>query len=184
MENQIKRENFEVIKAKIGKHGGLDVHYTLREVIGNDIYTNKYHVENTKELHPDLFRGITQLNAVLANSLGFADFFEYADSVGEEATEAAKECYNNILMNISVTGITYSGVGINAGVVITGTKICGENFGTTALVSPRIHYNENDDEYSKRLREHLSRINDEIFEFLFNDKKAQLEIFGNGENQD
>lgn len=45
---------FALSKVKTLKDGGLDVHYEVTETIGNESYTNKYHVESAKDIHPDL----------------------------------------------------------------------------------------------------------------------------------
>ena len=45
---------FTLSKVKTLKDGGLDVHYEVTETIGNESYTNKYHVESAKDIHPDL----------------------------------------------------------------------------------------------------------------------------------
>lgn len=46
--------NFALSKVKILKNGGLDVHYEVTEVKGSEAYTTKYHVECTRDIHPDL----------------------------------------------------------------------------------------------------------------------------------
>ena len=38
------KEKFSLSKVKLLKDGGLDVHYEVTEVVGNESYTNKYHV--------------------------------------------------------------------------------------------------------------------------------------------
>ncbi len=45
---------FALSKVKTLKDGGLDVHYEVTETMGNESYTNKYHVESAKDIHPDL----------------------------------------------------------------------------------------------------------------------------------
>ncbi len=42
---------FALSKVKTLKDGGLDVHYEVTETIGNESYTNKYHVESAKDIH-------------------------------------------------------------------------------------------------------------------------------------
>lgn len=41
-------KSFVLSKVKLVKDGGLDVHYEVTEVSGNESYTNKYHVESAK----------------------------------------------------------------------------------------------------------------------------------------
>ena len=45
---------FALSKVKTLKDGGLDVHYEVTETIGNESYTNKYHVESAKDIHLSL----------------------------------------------------------------------------------------------------------------------------------
>lgn len=48
------KEKFSLSKVKLLKDGGLDVHYEVTEVVGNESYTNKYHVLSCKRHTPDL----------------------------------------------------------------------------------------------------------------------------------
>lgn len=178
MENKIDKNDFSVLKVKLGKNGGLDVHYTLHEVNGNDVYNNKYHVENTKDIHPDLRKAIKGLRAFLAVSVGYARCIDIAQDEKEDVRAMADKYFAEMCNNIQVTGVAYSGEGINTGVVITGVLDCGE-YGTTAIVSPRLHFLDDKIPFAKELAKIVMAINDEVFMFLFEDKKAQLEIFGN-----
>ena len=47
-------QNFALNKVKMIKDGGLDVHYEVTEAIDGASYTNKFHVESAKDVHPDL----------------------------------------------------------------------------------------------------------------------------------
>ena len=66
---------FALSKVKTLKDGGLDVHYEVTETIGNESYTNKYHVESAKDIHPDLRDCFDRLRPIMGRI--FNPFFQW-----------------------------------------------------------------------------------------------------------
>ena len=74
----IPSENaFALSKVKTLKDGGLDVHYEVTETIGNESYTNKYHVESAKDIHPDLRDCFDRLRPIMGRILILRPFFQW-----------------------------------------------------------------------------------------------------------
>lgn len=172
---------FALSKVKLIKDGGLDVHYEVTETIGNESYTNKYHVESAKDIHPDLracFDGLRPIMGRIFNVTSFLSFIETPDAKATKAQkDAAREFADEMLKNIEVRGVSFSGQDDNVGVVLTGLFTVSNNQ-KTAINSPRLKFNTEVFGFEEKLEEIAGDIEREVYAFLFKGKKAQLELFG------
>ena len=160
--------------------------YEVTEVIGEESYTNKFIVESAKDVHPDLKACFDRLKPIQARIYGMTSFLTLIDSPEFKATkkqnEAARAFSDEILKNIEVRGVSLSGSGDAVGIVLTGLLTSGNNQ-KTAINTPRLKFNSEVYGFEEDLEEISGQIEKEVYEFLFNGKKAQLELF-NGEPDD
>ena len=172
---------FALSKVKLIKDGGLDVHYEVTETVGNESYTNKYHVESAKDIHPDLRACFDRLRPIMGRIFNITSFLSFIDTPDTKATkaqkDAARDFADEMLKNIEVRGVSYSGQDDNVGVVLTGLFTVSNNQ-KTAINSPRLKFNTETFGFEEELEEIVSDIENEVYEFLFKGKKAQLELFG------
>lgn len=172
---------FALSKVKLIKDGGLDVHYEVTETVGNESYTNKYHVESAKDVHPDLRNLFDRLRPVMGrifNVTSFLSFMETPDvKANERQKNAAREFADELLKNIEVRGVSLSGKDDNVGVVLTGLFTVSNNQ-KTAINTPRLKFNNEMFGFEEELEEIAGDIENEVYAFLFKGKKAQLELFG------
>nr|DAM09353.1 MAG TPA: hypothetical protein [Caudoviricetes sp.] len=182
------KEKFALSKVKLLKDGGLDVHYEVTEVVGNESYTNKYHVLSAKDIHPDLRKLFDNLRPIMGRVFNITSFksmmatpdFKATKKQTEIAEAFAEEC----LGNIEVRGVSLSGQDDNVGVILTGLFTVSNNQ-KTAINTPRMKFNTETFGFEEELENNVSDIENEVYEFLFNGKKAQLELFGaDGEAND
>jgi hypothetical protein len=89
------------------------------------------------------------------------------------AAEFAEEC----LDNIEVRGVSLSGQDDNVGVVLTGLFTVSNNQ-KTAINTPRMKYNVETFGFEEELENIVCDIENEVYEFLFEGKKAQMDLFG------
>lgn len=173
-------KSFALSKVKTLKDGGLDVHYEVTETIGNESYTNKYHVESAKDIHPDLRECFDRLRPIMGRIFNITSFLSMVETDDFKANKNQKEVARNfadeMLKNIEVRGVSYSGQDDNVGVVLTG--LFTVNNQKTAINSPRLKFNTETFGFEEELEEIVSDIENEVYEFLFKGKKAQLELFG------
>lgn len=173
-------KSFALSKVKTLKDGGLDVHYEVTETIGNESYTNKYHVESAKDIHPDLRECFDRLRPIMGRIFNITSFLSMVETDDFKANKNQKEVARNfadeMLKNIEVRGVSYSGQD-NVGVVLTGLFTVSNNQ-KTAINSPRLKFNTETFGFEEELEEIVSDIENEVYEFLFKGKKAQLELFG------
>lgn len=172
---------FALSKVKILKGGGLDVHYEVTETIGDEIYTNKYHVESAKDIHPDLRDCFNRLRPIMGRIFNITSFLSIVETPDFKATqkqnELSRDFADEMLKNIKVRGVSFSGQNDNVGVVLTGSFTVLDNQ-KTAINSPRLKFNTKVFGFEKELEEIAADIETEVYAFLFKGKKAQLELFG------
>ena len=172
---------FALSKVKTLKNGGLDVHYEVTETIGDESYTNKYHVESAKDIHPDLRDCFNRLRPIMGRIFNITSFLSMVETSDFKATEKQNELSRDfadeMLKNIKVRGVSFSGQNDNVGVVLTGSFTVLDNQ-KTAINSPRLKFNTKVFGFEKELEEIAADIETEVYAFLFKNKKAQLELFG------
>ena len=174
-------KSFALSKVKLIKDGGLDVHYEVTETVGNESYTNKYHVESAKDIHPDLRACFERLRPIMGRIFNITSFLSFMETPEIKATkaqkDAAREYADEMLKNIEVRGVSFSGQDDNVGVVLTGLFTVSNNQ-KTAINSPRLKFNTETFGFEEVLEETAGDIEREVYAFLFKGKKAQLELFG------
>ena len=163
---------FALSKVKTLKDGGLDVHYEVTETIGNESYTNKYHVESAKDIHPDLRDCFDRLRPIMGRIFNITSFLST-----KKQSELSRDFADEMLKNIEVRGVSFSGQDDNVGVVLTGLFAVSNNQ-KTAINSPRLKFNTETFGFEEELEEIAADIETEVYAFLFKGKKAQLELFG------
>lgn len=172
---------FALSKVKTLKDGGLDVHYEVTETVGNESYTNKYHVESAKDIHPDLRDCFDRLRPIMGRIFNITSFLSMVETSDFKATKSqqqtARSFSDEMLKNIEVRGVSFSGQDDNVGVVLTGLFTVSNNQ-KTAINSPRLKFNTETFGFEEELEEIAGDIEREVYEFLFKGKKAQLELFG------
>lgn len=172
---------FALSKVKTLKDGGLDVHYEVTETIGNESYTNKYHVESAKDIHPDLRECFDRLRPIMGRIFNITSFLSMVETDDFKANKTQKEVARNfadeMLKNIEVRGVSYSGQDDNVGVVLSGLFTVSNDQKTT-ISSPRLKFNTETFGFEEELEEIVADIENEVYAFLFKGKKAQLELFG------
>lgn len=172
---------FALSKVKMLKDGGLDVHYEVTETVGNESYVNKYHVESVKDIHPDLRNCFNRLRPIMGRIFNITSFLSMVETEDFKSTksqqEKAREFADEMLKNIEVRGISYSGKDDNVCVVLTGLFTVSNNQ-KTAINSPRLKYSTETFGFEEELEDIAADIEREVYAFLFKGKKAQLELFG------
>ena len=92
-------------------------------------------------------------------------------------SKVSRDFADEMLKNIEVRGVSFSGQDDNVGVVLTGLFTVSNNQ-KTAINSPRLKFNTETFGFEEELEEIAADIETEVYAFLFKGKKAQLELFG------
>lgn len=175
-----KKESFKLSKVKLIKDGGLDCHFEVEEVSGQEVYLEKYHTESSKDLHPDLSSKFLELKPILARIYHLSFFRDIIQKPDFKATakqsQFAEKFYQEILSRINVTGVAISGQDKNEGIIITGTFKADTNQ-IMAINSHRIRFVDTKYGFEENLEILVDEIKEEVFAFLFENKRAQLSLF-------
>lgn len=164
----MERKNFSITKVKECKNGGLDVHYEVIERNDTEVYTNKYHIECSKDIHPDLKECFNRIRPMMAQVVNYV-------ATDDEQT---KDVVETILAeSLEVRGISLSGKHDAVGVVIA-CNLITNTFMKIPINSPRIKLSSMVYGFEEELNDIIPEIEDEVYKFLFEDKHAELEVFG------
>jgi len=179
MKNPLK-ENFKVKKIKLGSSGGLEVDFEVTEVIGAESYQSSQNQKSSKEPHPDLAEKLMAMVPMVAQIMGFTMAREVVNKKEFEGTISQKEyiakMIDSQMENIRVTGVSISGKDENIGVVIT-SSFAVDNRQRVAINTPRIMLKSTSRGFEEKLADLVEGLQDEAFEFVYNRKVANPEIF-------
>ena len=174
------KTNFKLSKVKLIKDGGLDCQYEVEEVVGQEVYHNKYNSESPKQEHPDLKNCFNKLKPIIARIYHLTFFKTLMDTQEFKASrvqiEVADKAFEEVMEKVDVTGISLSGEDENVGIVITGTFTADTNQ-KMAINSHRIRLEGDHYGFEEELGEIVSEIEEEVYAYLFEDKQAQLQLF-------
>lgn len=173
--------SFKLSKVQLRGNVGIKVNYEICESVGDVEYTNKYKVESIQEIHPDMKHLFSCLVDVLADTCNVYNLVDTVCLSKFEATDEqraiAREKLESIIEGMTIKSITLSGKDDNAGCIISGEmEVIGGLKAT--VISPRLKYNEEIFGFEHELGEVLIALQKEIYAYLFQGKKAKLEVFG------
>lgn len=175
MSKNVALANFTLDSVKKLKNGGLTISFETNEQVGDEIYNDKDMKESAKQPHPDLTNLLKELVPTVATVFGYTKLRGTVKSNAKVEAEL-EENYQGIIANLEVTGVSLSGTGNNKGVIITATMKAETNQ-KMALNTHRIRFNESRYGFEEELESLCLDIQTECHEYLFNGKKAQLELF-------
>jgi hypothetical protein len=169
-------ENFTLKKAIISKDG-IEANFDKKAVVDGQAQTIEFTVKARYIPHPDILKLSKTLRTYLIKAFSLDEGYEMAVKYlkGEQknkAEEAMIELYNKV----EVTGISIGGDKQLRGVVISG-KIESTNKSKSAMNAPRIVFSSDKLGYEKDVEEIVNRIEEEVHAYLFENKKAQAELF-------
>lgn len=184
MNGKIKRDNFSMKKIKLLKGGGIES-VTIIELSIDGAFMEVERSQKTPIVPaPSLEGAVRSLKEKLLISCGYMDMKTLINSPEFKATKAQKDAAQKMIdirmEKTNVTGVHVSGQDQNAGVIITG-KIQAENGSNIAINSPRIRFSSSVFGFEEDLQGEVTSMEGELYEYLHEGKKAQLEVFGNEE---
>ena len=169
-----QKENFSIKQVDLNGVGGLKVKYEIYEQLGEEEYRYIYQVENQKIIHSDLYSPFYRLKYKVGgifNMITVAGFIEESDA-DADIKEATSDLSYSILDRIKISGISIVREGSKRFLIIK-SVFMAENGYKTVLKTPKIKLDITED---SEICEIVSIIKEEVYEYLFNNKQAQLEV--------
>lgn len=174
-------KDFQLEKVKLVNNGGICAHYDVTEVVGGTSYTNHYVVDNGMDVHPDLAGLFEDLRPIVARVFNINSFLSFvedtANKIPAKIQEQARGFAGELLNNIEVRGVSFSGKDDNVGVVITAVYKTANGL-KTCINTPRIKMATISFGFEEELEEIVGKIEREVYAYLFDGKQAQLSLFG------
>jgi hypothetical protein len=168
------KENFKLQKVKLLNNGGLSIQYEIVVKSGSETFYDGETVNSARTPHPDLTAALKRLKTVLMKVYGF-DYALQLEYLSKKALEDIKEAFQKIENSITVTGIAISGKDEFRGIITMGVFET-EFRNKVAINTHRIIFDGNKYGLEELLNDCADTIENECYLYLFEGKRAQLEI--------
>lgn len=174
-------KDFSLEKVKLITDGGIEAQYECAEMSNGATYINHYHVENGMEVHPDLKGLFNDLRPIVARTFNMTSFLSFVEDkdnkISAAVQEKAREFANQLLDNIEVRGVSYSGKDDNVGVVITAVYTTANGL-KTCINTPRLKMATISFGFEEELETIVGNIEREVYKYFFEGKQAEMSLFG------
>lgn len=179
----VPRKHFTLAAIKIMKDNrGVDVTYKTVKMDSGVSSVDTHSVTSHGVPHSDLINSIEKLAPYSVQACGLVKYLKSDEISSEYAEKALSEA----IKSMSPTGISISGQDSKRGGIITGVWNCFANY-KISMNTPRIIFDQDQFEFEDELILQVQEIEDEVFSYLFKNKRAQLELFpgkDKGESED
>lgn len=128
--------------------------------------------------HPDLQAKLDELSIYMADRLGLLEGWNFSrDQLksSKPKLEKAIEGHDAVVQRMNPNGLTFTGEGDLAGVLITGS-IRVPITGSTGLTVPKITFGKETLGYEKEVEELCEEIKKEVYAYRYQGKKAQQSL--------
>lgn len=171
--NNVLRTNFELTKIKI-KEELLEASYLQNIVDKDESWKAKHDIEVPMLPHPDMLNMMDDFKRMLAYQHGLTLLESVVNTTQFNASAAQKkfidQAIEEMLTDVKVTGFSLSGENLDK-VVITGS------YEGLAINGRKFSVEEESLGFEEQAKDLILKISDEAFEFIFNGKRAQLDLF-------
>jgi hypothetical protein len=182
-------DNVNLHKIKTLNGGGIEATYKDLVREGNTEHINEHSIKSPVDPSPDLTDQLDELKTIVARCYGIngIDYLRTSPNLDGVETEAFQEVASLIdkmvlenMKKITVTGVSITGEkregADNRAIVIT-AKMHQANGGQIAMNSPRIKLNQERFGFEDQLTTIIEKLEEEVKQYLFEGKKAQLDLF-------
>ena len=183
MEELVKpgEKNFNLSKVKLLPNGGLQANYQVTENVGGELSVTDYQANVTRDIHPDMRKLFEDLRIIVGRVFNITSFLTMLESdemkLPESKLVKARAFADELISKIDVRGLSWSGTDDNAGVVVTAVFETPNGL-KTCINTPRIKLATISFGFEEELEQIADSIKSEVYQFLFDGKQAQLQLFG------
>lgn len=181
----MKKPKADLSKVTRLRNGGVHAEYSIAVKEGHQTWVDKIGLDSAKNQHPDFDRAFVMLTPFISKLRGSTWIKALMEST--QLTEQEQNAFTILSAiiktgikeqedKIEVTSVTIRGREEKRQVILS-AKIYNENKKTTAFNSPLIALNGTSFGFEVDLMHAIDVIIEETEDYLFNDKKAQLDLF-------
>ncbi len=171
------KEQFVLMEMKSVSRDSVDFKGKVSIADGAETYNIPYSGPYPIIPHPDLFKHLDQLKTRLASYFGYTLFATLVSDSKFKASKAqekyVEEFMQELFNDIKVTGFSYSGKERKA-IIVKGT------YNGSSINTKPLHFTNQ--EYGEDMKEICNSVCDEMYEYIFEGKKAQMDIFDGEED--
>jgi hypothetical protein len=184
MKNGITRDNFSLKDLKLMKGGGIESTTIIEMNIDGAFMEIKRKQETPVVPHFDLenlVKGLKETLLISCRFMGINAVIKKPEfNLMKNQGEAIRQMQDILLEKTIVTAVHVSGQDQNEGVIISG-KIQAENGSNIAINSPRLRFTSAVYGFEEQLQIDVACLEGQLYQYLHEDKKAQLEVFSDEE---
>jgi len=173
MNKKPNKDQFDLKQVKV-KDGVVEFKASLELVDGVESFRPELNDKYPIVPHPDLTNALEEMREYLAICHGITSLHSVVLTPEFKLTNKQLDFVDKwkegMLFDVSVTGIALSGQDGNRGVIITGI------YDGQAINSKRIKFTGTSYGFEEELEGHVATVINETYEFVFNGKKAQLDM--------
>ena len=167
-------ENFSLKKVKLREDKGLQVTYTEKITTGDNIHWLEKTMTSTIQRHPNIDKVADRLRIHVARMYALLGVGLYKAET--EFTGKEKKIFDQLIEEVEVVGVTLSGYDDTAGAIVSAKrKVLDDQ--VVVMNTPNIQFEAPGYEFGFDLKETIEELTEEIFEYIFHRKFAQLELF-------
>ena len=171
MENvYLKESQFDLQKVKLDKNEVLVDFIKVDSNEDGGKTKTPVSMKPPYQVHPDLASALSSMKETVLKDFGYNKLLD-----ASKGDDKVLEAWNELICNTTVTGVALGGSDQLRGAVIT-AKIKTDT-GTRGVSTKRIVFSSDKLGYEKKIEETIKTVTSEVYKYLFESKRAQLELF-------
>lgn len=177
---KLEAAEFDLQKIEFNSKKGVSISF-WEKGNGNDLFM----LDSDSAPHPDLTAKLTQFRELFAISMETLAGWEMARENTRKNEELLRECvrgYNDEIEKYTVSSINLVGKNEYFGIKIKGAR--KTESGTVAMTSPTIRFEDADGVINASATDLFDELQNEVYLYVYRNKKAQLDIFASSEPRD
>lgn len=177
---KLNNAEFDLQKVKFNSKKGLDIKFWEK-----DNNNNLFGVDSDDAPHSDLIQKLSEFREVFAVSMETLEGWAMARENTRKNDELLKEAirgYNDEIERYDVSGVVLVGKDKYFGIRITGSR--KTESGVVGMTSPTIRFTDENEIDNTNVIELFNQLQNEIYLYIFKNKKAQLDMFTEKDNQE
>ena len=171
--NFLKESEFDLTKVKFDKDEMLAEFTAIRQA-NEGVTKTPMTMRPTLQPHPDLVDLFSRMKVYVLKQYDYHKLYN-SRKKGDKISKEMKTEWEELLKNTTVTGFTMVGSDQLTGAIIT-AKIKTES-GTRAMPTGRIVFSSDKLGYEKEVEVLIEEAQSEVYACLFENKRAQLDLF-------
>lgn len=165
----LEYQHFDMVKFKIAEEKATVKYYDFKA---------EHTVSPPEFVHPDMHEKLDQLKLIMADCAGLLEGWNFAREhlkKDPDALKLAMEGHKEAVARCKPNGFIFQGEGETRGVQITGS-IMSPKKGSMGLSIPKVTFGKTVFGIEDDLEQICEEIKSEVYQYLFQQKKAQLDI--------